>query len=970
MGRPKGNRDNASVLTIQRSGRRRECANGSACPTTDEVRLVSGGYSRVRRTKRANVEQRHDDTQLNKTNYNPQQLEAINHGTGPMCVYACAGGGKTKSMIGRIVRLVRELNVYPSTILATTFTTKAAGEIRERLEKEDVFGVNVCTMHSFCWTILKEYGSVKDWSVDDKDVYTQIIKDAVSYKNLNWKRCDLSSIQRFISLAKNSLIRAEMANAWEKFGEEPFNHDERYIQVYFFAEEERLRRKLITFDDMLIDGVELLQQDAMARGKVQMQYEWVIVDEAQDSNLAQIALIELVAAPRWNVTIVGDIDQCQPPGTMVSLPNRKTKPIEEIQVLDYVSVWDNSTGRESGMRKVTRVGDRYYTGLLYNVLTANVCTNATDNHKFTVKFNYDVERWVVYLMYRADLGYRVGWCKFFAKHKGEKKSLHFFKRCRIEKADAAWVLKSFDNPSDASIYESIVSTLYGITLLPFEPSKRAVHYTRERLDKAFSAFLFHDLKKKVNNVFRSHDRKYDYPLYAPNIISRLGGSPILETTASNLLEDVMMIPSFDGWTPIKDITAVPYNGKVYSLEVEQKHNYFADGIGVNNCIYEWRGSKPKFFLDFPGRAKELSGVETKMVILPMNYRCREEIIMRAAECIRNNTERVEIPFTAFKKEPATIIYRQAADQDDEAEIVLGEVQNLLAGEIHPREIIVLMRTNAQSRSIEEVFSREKIPHVILGGGSFYRRNEVCDLLSYLRIIANPYDYDAGMRSLTKPFRYIGRDAMQQIEHQRDGSTSFFDAVLFVAAANCKYGRQLNAYNREMNEFIEWYHLVKKVENHYPTTGELLSKIVRETKFVEFTLNAEGGDSAENSRAANIGELIRSASRYRSITEFLDFVRWQTEQREKNKTKKNAIQVSTIHKQKGLEAKAVFVIGLNDGILPHAKSQIEEERRLYYVAITRAEEFLHLSSVNSLGMAGLLLAPSPFLLESGMIPTPK
>lgn len=973
MARVRSVLEDVAPVENQRRGRRWDGSPlGVAREKTErnDEPVGTSGRKRVQRRKPVSTAQ----PTLNFIQYNAEQLEAINHGEGPMIVYACPGSGKSQSMVGRIIRLVED-EIEQSKILATTFTVKAAGELNERLDARNIKDVRVCTLHSLCNSLIREYTQFvqEKWKVDDHDIYNLIIlKDVISYKQMNWKHCDLSLVQEFISLCKANLVRPEKVRDFQDWRNAPFFGDDRYVKAYFLAEEERLKRKLITFDDMLIDAVELLQRNRVCREKIQEQYEWVIVDEAQDSNVAQVTLVDLIAPPQWNLTVVGDIDQCQPAGTKVKTANGE-KNIEDLTVRDYVSIWSPSTGKESGIRQIQEISKHEHNSGLLEITTVGkndvYQTLVTQDHKFTVRFNYDIDRWVVYMMYRSDLGFRIGWCKLFAEHKGEKKSFHFAKRARLEKADCAWIVNVCETPRIASLNESIIATNFGLPLVPFEPSLRAKNYDVDGIKFMFRCFR--NLDKKAADLFENYGLKFEYPFYSQSQIQQKGGYHLLTTAACNLYEEIMLVPTVEGWLPIKNI-ALHYDFEkestpVYSLQVEQAHNYIADGIGVNNCIYEWRSAKPGLFLNFADRVKKLSGLDAKVVTLPMNYRSRPQIVERAAKCIVHNENRVPISFKTHKTEPATIKFRAAADQDDEAEIVLSEVKMLLESGFRPGDMKVMYRVNAQSRAIEEVFQREHIPHVVLGGGCFYERKEVQDVLSYLKLLVNPEDFDSGFRAMSRPFRFIGIDAIREIEKERGDGTDFISAVKMVASTSQKYGRQLLAFVRDIENIIAWIGIVLASEKKQPSVGEILSKIVSDTRIIDYMISNEGSDTVENSVAANIGEVIRSASRYTSITEFLEFVSWQIEQRKKNKEKKNAIQVSTIHKQKGLEAKAVFVIGVNDGILPHANGELEEERRLYYVAITRAEEYLHLSSITALGMTNKALAPSIFLAESDMLP---
>jgi DNA helicase-2/ATP-dependent DNA helicase PcrA len=626
-----------------------------------------------------------------KLDYNKAQKQAIAWKDGPVDVSAGPGSGKTRVIVARIGELIKN-HVDPRSILATTFTKKAADEMNDRLHVDGVNtdSMSVQTMHSFCYRILREEG-YDDWDVDDSNKYNLILKRVIGFQSMRWTNADLSLIESFISLAKNGLIRPEQSDSWSVFQQAPYLGDNRYVQAYFEAEEIRRHRKILTFDDMLIDGVETLEGNSRILNRLQDKYQYVIVDEFQDSNLAQVKLMELVAHPQWNLMVVGDVDQ---------------------------------------------------------------------------------------------------------------------------------------------------------------------------------------------------------------------------------------------------------------------------------AIYEWRGAIPKFMIDFPTKHN------AKVISMGTNYRCAPNIMDAAANCIAHNKHRDTKDLTANKEAPGQITIKSAEDLDEEANIVADEIQQLKNDGVPTGSMFVLYRINAQSRAIEEVFSNRKIPHVVLGSVSFYQRKEIQDLLSYLKLIIDPNDDDAGSRAINRPFRFISRaevDNMRRIAGSKP--TSFIEAAMEVANSNPRISNKIYDFVQIIQSLSSKYE--RRDEPGIPdhekwTVGNFISEILEQTRYLDYLANNEGSDTAENSREANVGEFVRSADRYKNISEFLQFVKEQIEERKRRKKKiTNAVTCMTIHRAKGLEASAVFVIGANEGIIPHIKSTEphEEERRLFYVGMTRAMDHLHITYVRRLGVNAIALDPSRFIKEA-------
>lgn len=602
---------------------------------------------------------------------NDAQRQIVEWVHGPLLVSAGPGSGKTRVVVERIARLL-EKGIRPESILATTFTRKAADEMNERLESK---GINtrrmaVQTTHAFCWRNMREHQAFRNWKVDDKDVWKIVLKNILGYKQMNWKDVDFKDVVRFIAAARNNLVGPDETDEF-MVNEYP---NENFRQAYYLFAEQMAERKLLTFDCMLYYAVRLFQTDDRLLDRLRAKHQYVIVDECQDSNYAQIELADLVSAPEFNYMAVGDIDQ---------------------------------------------------------------------------------------------------------------------------------------------------------------------------------------------------------------------------------------------------------------------------------AIYSWRGAIPEFMLEFQNR------YGADMIELGTNYRCAPQIMEAASNCISNNEKRFSKSLEAVREVEGSIKLFTVGSSDEEAAAIREEIEMLREDGISYGGMRVLMRTNAQSRAIEEEFIKANIPFVVLGSVGFYQRKEVADLLAYLRLLYDPRDISAGERAVNRPFRFVGRQQLDRIRSRMNDS--YVDAVEEVCGNR----------NYRIEQFVS---LVRQF-NADSNPGKVLKTIVEQTNYIEYITQEEGTDTPETSRAENINELIASANRFPYVKDFVEYVDKQIKLRKRNQRRKfdNRVQVMTIHKAKGTEAYAVFLIGANDGIIPHAYGDEEEERRLFYVAMTRAKDRLYISTVcgpDALGRREQ--GPSHFIYESKII----
>ncbi len=352
-------------------------------------------------------------------------------------------------------------------------------------------------------------------------------------------------------------------------------------------------------------------------------------------------------------------------------------------------------------------------------------------------------------------------------------------------------------------------------------------------------------------------------------------------------------------------------------------------VGDNDqAIYGFRGANYKNILNF-----EKDYEDAKIIKLEQNYRSTTMILDAANSVIRNNKNRKEKNLFGTKKVGEKVKYYRAYDEKDEAHYVSYHAKKLIEDGIEPEEIAVLYRTNAQSRMVEEALLKERVPYHIVGGLNFYARKEIKDLLAYLRLIHNEQDNVSLLRVINTPKRGIGLRTIDKLIEKADSENiSIYEAIT-------------SSKELAFKNIIE---SLKKIKEHVTLT-ELIDKVLDATG-MKADLESEKTLESEI-RLENLEEFKSITKDFEeregviSLEDFLFEVSLVTDV-DTRQDGTSKINLMTVHSVKGLEFDYVFVIGLEEGIFPHmnslmSESDVEEERRLCYVAITRAKEQLYL-----------------------------
>lgn len=395
-----------------------------------------------------------------------------------------------------------------------------------------------------------------------------------------------------------------------------------------------------------------------------------------------------------------------------------------------------------------------------------------------------------------------------------------------------------------------------------------------------------------------------------------------------------------------------------------KHRNICVVGDADQSIYGWRGADIQNILDF-----EKDYPDAKVIKLEQNYRSTQIILDAANAVIENNTGRKPKNLWTENKSGADIIYFQAVDERDEARFVIEQLQNLQrTANKKLGDMAILYRTNTQSRIFEEMLIKSGISYNMVGGLKFYERKEIKDIIAYLRVIFNPADSLSLLRIINVPKRGIGDASLAKIQaYAAANNVSLFEAVSNAAAIDGLSSRFVSKLDDLAGIIFELMNLA----NEAPVE-DLIDRVLRDTGYLE-ELENERTPQAQ-SRIDNLHELISVAQEFAASEEennlenFLAHVALVSDI-DDTELGEDAITLMTLHSSKGLEFPVVFLVGMEEGLFPHARTlmdetEIEEERRLCYVGITRAKEKLFLSSTKMRTIYGntVTYPPSRFLQE--------
>lgn len=379
--------------------------------------------------------------------------------------------------------------------------------------------------------------------------------------------------------------------------------------------------------------------------------------------------------------------------------------------------------------------------------------------------------------------------------------------------------------------------------------------------------------------------------------------------------------------------------KIVKMLAQMHGNLFVVG-DEDQSIYSWRGAEIRNILDFPKDFKD-----AKVYKLEQNYRSTTSILKAANNVIKNNSNRNEKTLWSEINVEDSVEYYEAYSDRDEASKVARAI-NVLAKEGSPySETAVLVRANSLTRQFEDEFNLHGIPYKVFGGFRFYERKEIKDALAYVRVALNPSDNDSILRIINYPKRGIGTSAVSELQKvAADNSTTLFSVLINPDMLSPAVAKKLEQFTQIALDLING-------AKEKPIV-EFMQHVIRRSGIETYL--SSSGDAEDANRLENIKELINAVTQFKQdnpdlgISEFMQSVALVADSDEMDG--KNYVSIATVHAVKGLEFDNVFLVGMEDGIFPTQKAitsgDLEEERRLMYVAITRARKRLFVLNARS------------------------
>ncbi|MFZ0383409.1 MAG: UvrD-helicase domain-containing protein [Solirubrobacteraceae bacterium] len=888
---------------------------------------------------------------------NEPQREAVTYGEGPLLILAGAGSGKTRVLTHRIAYLVATDAAKPNEILAITFTNKAAGEMRDRAELlvgRRVRAMWVMTFHAACARMLRAHadklGYTRRFTIYDQADSRRLVKRCLDELGIDPKRFTPSSIHNQISDAKNHLRDADA------YGQMVGSFFEQTVADAFRMYERELHRmNAMDFDDLLVNAVNVLQLFQEVRDQYAGTFRHVLVDEYQDTNHAQYRWLQLLAEERRNLMVVGDDAQCLVAGTLVTMADGSRRPIEEVRVGDLVMSGhgDGAFARApvvrvhrsvaaDGVAITTRSGRRLV---------------STPEHTHFAGYGPALPT-LAGAVATAAAGVRNSRDRTAPGGPGDRSASQApISRMRGEPGDfrAFCTAEGRVRGGGEGARSTATSTLQNVS----EPAPR-----RDDDDISMESMLISPERSGGRGVDTFYMGDGGWPCAA--LGERREALPF--TPAALVRPGMVMFDEHGGYDVDESVERVALDAPVYDLDVDRTHNFIANGIVTHNSIYGFRGADIRNILEF-----EDAFPDAHVIKLEQNYRSTQTILDAANAVIRNN--RAQKPKSLWTElgQGDPIKVRELEDEHAEARYVTGEVQRLLDEGISRAEIAVFYRTNAQSRVLQDTLVRGDIPYQVIGGPKFYDRAEIKDAIAYLITLVNAQDAGAFTRIVNSPKRGIGSTSMSRVlAYTNTTGTSIWD----TASEPEQVPGLGPAAVKALRRFMATMHVLRERVEANPPIAELLKEVLQETSYLE-ALQAERTIEAQG-RIENLDELINVAAEYDALTAaepereaslagFLEQTALRSDA-DDNSDDEGLVTLMTLHNAKGLEYPIVFMIGLEEGVFPHSRALdeggLEEERRLCYVGITRAQRDLYLTYARTRNVFGARSfgAPSRFISE--------
>ena len=452
-----------------------------------------------------------------KSLLNKEQYDGATTVEGQVLILAGAGSGKTRVLTYRMAHMIEDLGILPYKILAITFTNKAAKEMKDRVKSligeraEDMW---ISTFHSTCVRILRreieKLGYKKSFTIYDTSDQKTLLKECIKALNINDKDITEQEIMSKIGKAKDNM---QSPASFMRENESNFR-EKKIAEVYEMYQKRLKENNALDFDDLIFKTVELFKKDKETLEFYQRKFNYIMVDEYQDTNKVQYELIRLLAEQHKNICVVGDDDQCLVEGTLVQGENEALN-IESLETGDKVRV---AVGNgETKLLEVNNVSKRNYEGRIVKVTTeSGKIIKSTPNHLTFARVLIEEGKYYVYLMYKKGYGYRIGQTSSI-RSRDNRKASGLAVRLNGEQADKMWIIKVCSSKGEASYYEEFYSVKYGIPKTVFNSRGRHITLSQEQINKLFKDInTFDGADKLMDEEFLYKD----YPHHISSAVIR------------------------------------------------------------------------------------------------------------------------------------------------------------------------------------------------------------------------------------------------------------------------------------------------------------------------------------------------------------------------------------------------------------------------------------------------------------------
>jgi DNA helicase II / ATP-dependent DNA helicase PcrA len=1046
---------------------------------------------------------------------NPKQKEAVDHELGPLLIIAGAGTGKTTVITERIKHLIIDKEIPPSSILALTFTDKASFEMQERIDLLMPYGYTnlwIHTFHSFCDRILRDeahsIGLDPNYKLITEAEAVLLLKQNIFelglkiFRPLGNPTKFLDALLTHFSRLKDEDINPDeyikFANSLKKVGPSQENElqkrsglnanemeQEQYLELsaaYKAYKNLKVKNSLMDFSDLISNTLLLFRTRPNILKKYQKQFQFILVDEFQDTNYAQNELAILLAGDDHNITVVADDDQCLPGNSKILTPKGDV-PISQIKIGDEV-ITAVGKGHLSISKAMHVNKTKKHARMLTFITESGEKLEVTDNHKMFCmvparKFG-DKKNYFVYLMKRSDMGWRLGVTDDLAQ------------RLKLERsADLIVGIKSYRSIEDALLNETILSMRYQIPKYPFKP-RVGMKLTDEWLKQLFASFdtntnalnlaegegidltahhfclggVVRGKSKRVKINLNMCARRYSTVWAKNRLLSSLAvlHEVRLETSSESILRalkaaNIQARPAKKGWIvrkmfsdlrragdfakqlekitdsiveagiyvgkrnnksrkalilPAKNILEGMYipvrkgyevkyervekrkeeqrTGEVYDLEIEKTHNFIANNIVVHNSIYRFRGAAVSNVLQF-----KKNFPKTKVITLTDNYRSTQTILDCAYSLIQNNNpNRLEVVEKIDKKlkshakaraKPIELIHETRAE--DEADAIARKIYDLKHKTYEYKDIAILVRANNHAQLVTTALQRHKIPYQFLGPGYLFQQEEVKDLIAYLMFLTNLTDSVSLFRVLSMDIFNIPYIELNYLlNFAKKKNLTLFEALESISQTFLKPDTVEKL--GKIREMIK-RHMEKSKKD---SAGQILYYFIVASGLFETLANTESvKDERRTQNIAKFFDRIKTFESERPDSNIFTLTEWLTlmltmgdspTAADVDVRDLNAVNILTVHSSKGLEFKTVFLVNLvndrfpsrersekiplperliKENVNPEIDFHQQEERRLFYVGITRAKELLFFTGADFYGTGKRVKKLSPFIYEA-------